>query len=310
MLTLRFRPVTDAVLAITLIVCGGPWTTSQVVQAKAGRFSSASPAPPVRRSPTLTAEEMVVEHDGVACETLSLEPIGWPVRVTVFVDNNRTLASQAIGDMREGLMRFVDALPTEVQVGLATIAERPQFVTPHTSNREELATGIGLLAPIPGAAAFLDALIEEAERLHEDEERQYFPVIVMVATTGEEASTKERQRPFERMMQHLRETKATVHTRLFAPTSLRRQTGVSQVRWGIDISKATGGTYKSLNVRSAFRSLLAELGQDITRKHRLVSSQYRVTYAPPDGASDQPAIFVGTTRPGLEVLSTIDGNVP
>ena len=53
----------------------------------------------------------------------------------------------------------------------------------------------------------------------------------MVATTGEEASTKERQRPFERMMQHLRETKATVHTRLFGPTSLRRQTGVSQVRW-------------------------------------------------------------------------------
>ena len=135
MLTLRFRAVTDAVLALTLIVCGGPWTTSQVVQAQSrSLFVSVTGADgaPVT---DLTAEEMVVEHDGVACETLSLEPIGWPVRVTVFVDNNRTLASQAIGDMREGLMRFVDALPTEVQVGLATIAERPQLVTPHTSCR-------------------------------------------------------------------------------------------------------------------------------------------------------------------------------
>ena len=217
----------------------------------------------------LTAEEMVVEHDGVACETLSLEPIGWPVRVTVFVDNNRTLASQAIGDMREGLMRFVDAFPTEVQVGLVTIAERPQLVTPHTSNREELATGIGLLAPISGAAAFLDALIEEAERLDEDEERQYFPVIVMVATTGEEASTKERQRPFERMMQHLRETKGRCTPGCSRPLRCEDKRGVSQVSWGNDISKATGGTYKSLNVRSAFRSLLAELGQDIARNHRL-----------------------------------------
>lgn len=310
MLPLRFRPLIEAVLALTFIGCGGPWITSPVVQAQSrSLFVSVTDADgaPVT---DLTAEEMVVRSDGVVCETLSLEPIDWPVRVTVFVDNNRTLASQAIGDMREGLKLFLDALPPEVEVGLATLAERPQWVTPHTSDREEHATGIGLLAPIPGAAAFLDALIEEAERLDEDEERQHFPVIVMVATTGEEASTRERRGPFERMMQRLRGTKATVHTRLFAPTSLRRQGRVPQIRWGIDIGKATGGTYKSLNASSAFRSLLAELGQEVARKHRLVSSQYRVTYVPPEGGSDQPAIYVGTSRAGLDVLSTVDGNVP
>jgi hypothetical protein len=309
-LTLGFRPLTDAVLAITLIACGGSWTTSQVVLAQSrSLFVSVTDADGATVT-DLTAEEMVVRSDGVVCETLSLEPVGWPVRVTVFVDNNRTLASHAIGDMREGLRLFLDALPANVEVGLATIAERPQFVTPHTSDREALATGIGLLAPIPGAATFLDALVEEAERLDEDEERGYFPVIVMVATSGEEGSNMERRRPFERMMLHLRDGKATVHTRLFAPTSFRRQGRVSQIRWGIDISRATGGSYESLSVSSAFRNLLAELGRDIARKHRLVSTQYRVTCEPPDGASATPAIFVGTTRSGLDVLSTTDGNLP
>ena len=226
MLTLRFRPVTEAVLALTLILilCGGPGTTSQVVQAQSrSLFVSVTGADgaPVT---DLTAEEMVVEHDGVACETLSLEPIGWPVRVTVFVDNNRTLASQAIGDMREGLKLFLDALPPEVEVGLATIAERPQLVTPHTSKREELATGIGLLAPIPGAAAFLDALVEEAERLNEDEERRYFPVIVMVATSCEEGSTMVRPPALrENDAASARQRRRRCTLRLFAPTSFRRQ---------------------------------------------------------------------------------------
>ena len=311
--TARLRHLTGALLALAFVVFGAPWITIQLVSAQSrSLFVSVTDADgePVT---DLTAEEIVVQYDGVACETLTLEPLEWPVRVTVFVDNNRTLAGRAIGDMREGLTLFLDALPEEVEVGLATTAERPQFVTPHTTNREELATGIGLLVPIPGAATFLDALIEEAERLDEDEERQYFPVIVMVSTSAGEGSTQDRQRPFERMMQRLLDMKATVHTRMFAPISVsavRREGRGSQIRWGIDLSKATGGSYKSLNTSSAFRNLLPELGQDVARKHRLVSTQYRVTCAPPDGASDQPAIFAGTTRPGLTVLATIDGNLP
>ena len=56
--------------------------------------------------------------------------------------------------------------------------------------------------------------------------------------------------------------------------------------------------------------MLPELGQDITRKHKLVSNQYRVTDAPPAGASAQPGISIGTTRPSLNLLPTLDGNVP
>ena len=65
-------------------------------------------------------------------------------------------------------------------------------------------------------------------------------------------------------------------------------------------------------VTTGFRRMLPELGRDIARKHRLVSTQYRVTYAPPDGASDQPAMRVLTRRQDVTMIltATVDGNVP
>ena len=309
MLSARLQPVTGALTALALIVLGAPWNADQLVLAQTqSLFVSLSDASgePVN---DLTPEDVVVRWDDVACETLDLEPIDWPVRVTVFVDNGPG-GHAVLAHIREGLRLFVDELPEEVPVGLATISERVQFMTKHTTDRKELLRGIGLTVPQHGPAVFLDALIEEAEDLADDKERQYFPVIVMVATTGPEASTQQRPRPFERMMQRLLETHATVHTRMYAPAAgLWVQPHGDQVRWGIDISQATGGSYDSLSTGIGFRTLLPQLGHLIARKHRLVSTQYRVTYAPPDNASDQPAVRVGTTRAGLRVMPTIDGNI-
>ena len=309
MLSARLRPVTGALTALALIVWGAPWNADQLVLAQTqSLFVSLSDAggEPVT---DLTPEDVVVRWDDVECETLDLEPIDWPVRVTVFVDNGPG-GHAVLAHIREGLRLFVDELPEEVPVGLATISERVQFMTKHTTDREELLSGIGLTVPQHGPAVFLDALIEEAEDLADDKERQYFPVIVMVATTGPEASTQQRPRPFERMMQRLLETQATVHTRMYAPAAGSWfQPHGDQVRWGIDISQATGGSYDSLSTGIGFRTQLPQLGHLIARKHRLVSTQYRVTYAPPDNASDQPAVRVGTTRAGLTVMPTIDGNI-
>ena len=35
----------------------------------------------------LAPDELLVKWDDQDCETLNLEPIDWPVRITVFVDN-------------------------------------------------------------------------------------------------------------------------------------------------------------------------------------------------------------------------------
>jgi hypothetical protein len=77
------------------------------------------------------------------------------------------------------------------------------------------------------------------------------------------------------------------------------------------MSNLTRGTYQALASPTAFRTQLPELGRDIARKHKRVSHQYRVTYAPPERPFDDPTILVGTpARPALDVIPTLGGNVP
>ncbi len=302
--TARLRPLAGALLALALIVFGAPWSTNQVVSAQAQQlFLSVTDASgePVT---DMAAEELRVQWDGEDCETLDVEPINWPVRITVFVDNGED-SRAALQDMREGLKLFVDAIPEEVEVALATIAGRPQFVTRHTSDREELARGIDLIVPDTGVAGrFRDALIEEAARLDDDEERQYFPVIVMVANDGPEGSTTQQQ-AYDEMVERMIAASATVHTRMFSNGGPGRQVAVA-----MNLREATGGSYETLAVSTGFRRMLPELGQDIARKHRLVSTQYRVTYAPPDGISNPSAMGISTSRQGVNLVPTLDGNLP
>lgn len=306
----RRRPLAGALAALVVIVMAAPWT-GQTVSAQSQSFFISFTDDNGVPVTDVTREQVIVETDGERSETLSLEPINWPVRVTVFVDNG--LASPPVLDhMREGLRQFIAALPTDIEVAIATIGGRPQFWSEHTTDRTELEDAIGVIAPeMDGAASFLDALYEEAERLHEDEEGEYFPVIVMVATNGPEGSSRVRERPFREMMERLMDNSATLHTRMYTFTSVTGvKQGGDQMRWGMDIGQITGGSYEGLSSALGFRTQLPDLAGEIARKHRLVSNQYRITYDPPEGANEQSAIQILTTRADINMVATRDGNVP
>ena len=303
----RLRPLTGALLALALIVFGAPWSTSRVVSAQNQTlFLSITDASgePVT---DLTADELIVRWDDEDCETLALELINRPVRITVFIDNHGG-GRVAHQDMREGLKLFLDAIPEDVEVALATLAGRPRFLVRHTADKEEIARAIDLIVPDVGATAFRDALVEEADRLNDDEERQYLPVIVMIAGGDNPEGSTSLQRAYDEMMQRMVDAQATVHTRMFMDSSRRGTTG-QQVQVGVNVGERTGGTYESIAASTAFRTNLQELGRDIARRHRLTSNQYRLTYAPPDGAFNQPTMRIASSRSDITLLPTLDGNV-
>lgn len=298
-----------ALAALALIAFGAPGLDRAVSAQTQSFFLSVTDADGVPIT-DMRREEVLVETDGERSEALNLEPVDWPVRVSVFVDNG--LASPPVLDhMREGVRLFVEALPPEVEVSIGTMGGRPQIWAGHTSDRDELRDAVGVIAPdMEGAASFLDALYEEAERLHEDAEGRYFPVIVMVATNGPEGSSRVRERPFREMMERLIADGAAVHTRIYTFTSISGvKQGGDQMRWGMDIGRATGGSYEGLSSAIGFRTLLPELAGDLARRHRLVSSQYRLTYEPPAGATAESVIRVLTTRADIRMVPTRDGNV-
>ena len=300
----RLRPLIGALLALSLLMFGAPWGPSQAVSAQNQQlFLSVTDADgaPVT---DLTPDELIVRWDDQDCETLDLEPIDWPVRITIFVDNGAG-SQDALQNMREGLKTFVDKIPEEVEIALATIAGRPRFVTRHTSDREDIASGIDLIVPDAGASArFRDALIEEGERLDDDDERQYFPVILMVASDGPEGSSTQ-QEAYDEMVGRMIAASATVHTRMYTTG----QGQGAQVPVAMNLSEATRGSYESMAVSTGFRDMLPALGEEIARKHRLVSNQYRVTYAPPDGISNPTSMGISTNREGILLAPTLDGNV-
>ena len=285
------------------MVCGVPWSTGQAARAQ-DRVLFLSVIDATGEAVTdLQPDEVFVRWDGADGEILDLDPITLPVRVTVFIDNGGS-AHTALQHMREGLKGFVDAMPEDVEVALLTVGGQPRWITRHTSDRAELTRGLGLVVPVSAAARYLDTWAEEADRLTDDGERQYLPIVVMLASDGLEGSTVTQGR-YAEMARRMIDASATLHTSMFTRGNL----SASQVQIGIEMADLTRGGYQPLAVSSGFVTQLPELGRNIALKHRKVRRQYRVTYAPPDGASDQPVISFGSTRQGIGIIGTIDGNV-
>ena len=306
--TLRSHPINHRSLAVLGVIAAFLWLSNQVVQAQEQVLylsivdSSGTPITDVDEN------EIVVQWDGEDTETLEFEQPGWPLRVTVFIDNSNA-AILAVPQMREGLRAFLTELPGEVEVGLATIAGRAQWVAEHTADRAELERGIGLIVPNTGSSAdFLDALIEEGGRLDDDDDREYYPVIAILSADGVEGSSSQQGR-FDEMVNRMIMNSAEVHT-LFFVSGQGSGAAAIQVQIGEALAQNTRGSFERFASASGFVNLLTELARDLANKHRMVSNQYRVTYRQPRNPSAQPAIGVATTREDLNLIPTLDGNVP
>ena len=307
--TLRF--LTGSVFALSLVVCGAPWGTSQVAWAQNQSLFVAYTDSEGAPFTDMEAKNVIIQWDEVECEIVELEPINWPVRVTLMVDT-ATGSVPFQPDMRAGIRLFLDALSPDIEVAISTIGGRPQRLIEHTSNREELSDAVGRIASAGGASTFFDGLYEEAKNVADDRDREYFPVVVMVAVGGAEGSSRYRGKATQETMDRLNASGGAVHTLLLTGLSGpgERSAGrAAQAQWGSDFAVASRGSYEPIADPSLFRTRLPELAEKLSRKHTLVSNQYRVTYKPPRGASDQPRIQMSTTRIGLTMLATDNGNI-
>src|SRR4051812_19463168 len=61
----------------------------------------------------------------VASKTLTVEPIDWPMKITVLVDNGIGMAPY-IANLRSGLRSFFNEIPDEVELSLLTLAPQPR----------------------------------------------------------------------------------------------------------------------------------------------------------------------------------------
>jgi hypothetical protein len=303
------RPVVVAGLAVAMAAA----TTTVLAQRQFtffAHFSDASGKPIAGVKDT----EIAVQEDGADGKVLTLEPINWPIKVALLIDNG-TGSADRLNHTREGVRGLIKALPDGVEVSLQTTAPQPRFLVRPTTDRQAQLAGIDLLTPDTSAGRFVEGLIEATARFDKeraDKERgNFFPVVVIVGSLTAEGSSI-RDRDVQRLFQQLGARAMTTHVVMVGPTNQSGTPNVANaIQIGITAAKQTGGRYESIAATTRLTTLLPEIGTQVAQSHERQRAQYRVTFERPAGKSGPQVGGIGLSGArGMSVQLTLDGHMP
>jgi hypothetical protein len=257
----------------------------------------------------LEPSDVRVTENGVEAKVLKVEPVDWPTKVQVLVDNGVGLGAANITHLKNGIRGLIEALPPNVEVTIVSTAPQPRFVVRSTTDKAAMVKALDVLAPDSGAGRFVEALNEATQR-NERDKSNYFPVIIMAATTAGDRNVLDSD--VERLMKRLEQRPATVHVILLAGQAGQSSTGgANQTQVGLAVTKYTRGRFENINAPARLEALLPELGAQVAKSHETQNHQFRLTVERPAGAKgDVEKISMGA-RSGLTTTSvSFDGRVP
>jgi hypothetical protein len=252
----------------------------------------------------LQASEVDVTEDGVECKIVKVEPISWPTKLQVLVDNGRS-NTNPINSLRDGLKGLFEQMPDGVEMSLYATAGQPRAIVKSTADKQKLLDGISLLAPDNGVGMFFDALSEAADRIEKDKTPN-FPVIVMVGSDFGNVRVLDRE--YLKLQETVLNRGVTAHI-IVTVGGNGGTSGGPQTEIGLTLTKLSGGRYESIAAATRLATLLPELGKRIAESRAHQSHQYRVTYERPANAKAQPSIGATIRREGKVQLS-LHGNLP
>src|SRR5262245_19705824 len=263
----------------------------------------------------LKAEDVAVQTDGTECKTTKFEAIDWPVKLQLLIDNG-PVHTDALRQVREAIRLFIKELPTDMEVSLISFSPAPRTIYKQGADRIKLLAAVDLLIPDSGAPKFIDALGEAADRAAKDkkdksrEKGNYFPVIMMVGSSGLEGSNP-RDYQVTKLFKDIQDSGTTVH--VVMQSNSNRSTDIASgsngIEVGLRVTQMTGGRYEAINTETRLSTLLPEYAKQIVKSHDRQSHQYRITCQPP-AKSAPKQITASTLRPGLSAALTLDGRVP
>ena len=260
----------------------------------------------------LGPDDVVIVEDEVPRFTVAVEPVDWPVKLYVLVDNTSHIAP-ALGQLRDGLQGLLDALPQDVAVEIVTMSPGPRFVERMTTDREDLREAVGRIVPAQSDLSFfLDALLEASNRIIDDDS-QHFPMVLLVAGNSRvEVGAYERK--MDQLLAQTNAKPATYHVVIWMDPAQRPRGGAiatAQTLVGVEMARITNGQYEQIAASSRLATLLPELGERIAGSDRQQRSQYRVTYQRPVGAGPpQNGIRANLLRVNTQGVLSFDGRMP
>jgi hypothetical protein len=266
---------------------------------------------------SLGISDVRVMEDGVEATVTKVEPLEWPVKLQLLLDNGVGLGGGSIQPLKAGVQALLAALPENVEVTIVGTAPQPRFLARATSDRAVIQQGLELLASDRGVGRFVESLFEATQRIERDA-TDFFPIIISVATTSGDRDMKERD--VERIMTRLAARPTTVHVVLYTggPQGVSQAgnvqgaayAGTNQSRVGMSVAKYSDGTYESINNATRLESLLPEIGRKVAAAVARHRQQFRITADRPAGAAgDLGKVDVGVKSPLATAGLSFDGPV-
>jgi hypothetical protein len=290
-------------VAVALCVASGDVRAQQQVQLYASVAD-------VTGKPVATLEpaDLKVLEGGVEAKVVKVEPVSWPVKVQLLVDNAIGLGGQNIQSLKDGIKGLIEALPENLEVTIVTTAPQPRFLVRPTMDKAMMIEGLSRLAPDGGAGRFVESMNEATQRIEKDKS-DHFPVIISSATSSGDANVLERD--VKRIFERIQKRPTTVHVILLNSTTGSATGGANQTQVGLSVTQATRGRYESIAVPTRLATLLPEIGKQVAASHEKQSHQFKITVERPAGKSGELGQLSAGARSGLVLqgLST-DGRLP
>ena len=257
---------------------------------------------------TVQADDLRLMENGADAKITKVEPVNWPVKLQILLDNGVGLGSQNVQQLKNGVKALLEAMPENLEVTLVSTAPQPRFLAKPTTDRAVVQKGLDVLAPDTGAGRFVESLAEATQRIEKDK-GDYFPVVISVATTSGDIQVRDSD--VERMMKRLEARPTTVHVILFnGGTNSSGSGGSNQTQIGLSVTKYTGGKFENINAATRIAPLLAEWGKEVATMVQRQSNQFRVTADRPSGASgDVGKISMGAKSPLVLSGLSFDGRI-
>src|SRR6185436_6089635 len=176
----RRRVFIPALLAGLLAICAGIYAQEQSAIYLLAIDQKGAPLL------DLKASDVMIREDLGPSNVVSMQRFGWPLKVTVLVDNGpRT--SDALVHYRTGLKKFFAGLPPGIPVSLLATAPNPRWLFRETKDKAVIEKGINLITIDESLGRFSDSLIEYASRLDDEFKNvegpqlpPYLPVLISI----------------------------------------------------------------------------------------------------------------------------------
>ena len=272
------KPVPILVAGLVLCAAASGIHAQQQFQVMALITNTETGVPATKVEP----DNLQIVENGKEAKVVKVEPVNWPAKVQILLDNGVGLGAENLGVVRTALRSMIDALPPTAEITLVTTSPQPRFVVRSSTDRKTVLEGVDRVSPDASTGRFIDSLLEATQRIERDKSDHY-PIIVAIGTTAGDANVNDGE--IKQIIRRVQLRPTTAHVVILTASGKTLSGGNVQGDTGMQLAKLTNGRYENINSASRFGTLLTEIGSVIAKSNAPEGGRFRITVQRPSGAT-------------------------